>query len=140
MDPITKQKLYMFPDNNGGFYASTYIGGMSVNAQYFTKDGLKTIQPQIYRSLKSLAIAIRNAGFHGIDRTKPDQGDNESEGGITMEFYDSAKQSMDIESMLVRIMDEHSVSKTPEAAHMFKEPDENVYKITIEVTQVWPPL
>ena len=73
-EPTTKQKLYMFPrsEKREEFYASTHIGGMSVNAMYFSKDGLIAIQPQYYKSLKSLAIAVRKAGYHGVDKTKPD--------------------------------------------------------------------
>lgn len=57
-----------------------------------------------------------------------------------MDFFDSAKQSMDIESMIIKIMDEHSVSKTITEAHKFREPAEGIYKIEITVTQVWPNL
>lgn len=57
-----------------------------------------------------------------------------------MVFYDSAKTSMDIENMIVTVFNDCSVSKTPEIAHSFKEPDENVYEITVEVKQIWPPL
>lgn len=66
-----KEKLYMFQDFNQQFYASTFVGGKSEMAKYFTSQGLSQGM-KYYKSLKSLAIAIRNAGYHGVDRTKPD--------------------------------------------------------------------
>lgn len=65
-----KMKLYMFASDKG-FYASSYIGGESDNAVYFTKKGLDSFtKRQYYKSLKSLAIALRNAGYHAVNKTQ----------------------------------------------------------------------
>lgn len=57
-----------------------------------------------------------------------------------MEFFDSAKNSLDVESMLINVMDEACASKTISDAHKHREPGEAIFKIEITVTQVFPEL
>lgn len=57
-----------------------------------------------------------------------------------MEFFDSAKNSLDVESMLINVMDEACASKTISDAHKHREPGESIFKIEITVTQVFPEL
>lgn len=57
------------------FYACTSeaFGMGAGNVQYYHPDapnGLRSSHPKFYKSLKGLAVAIRKAGFHGVDKTK----------------------------------------------------------------------
>ena len=70
-----KQKLYMFQDlTNQQFFAIDHdeviLDVVPNYIKYFTSDGLSR-KIKYYKSLKSLAVAIRNAGYHGVDKTKP---------------------------------------------------------------------
>lgn len=57
-----------------------------------------------------------------------------------MEYFDSAKTSLDVENMIVRVMEEACASKSLTDAHKFREAGEAIYRVEITVTQVYPPL
>lgn len=58
-----------------------------------------------------------------------------------MEYFDSAKTSLDVENTIVRVMEEEAyVFKSLTDAHKFREAGEAIYKVEITVTQVYPPL
>lgn len=69
-----KVKLYMKRStiNEGQFYASNRDenDALTPGLMFYNNGRLIQSPAQFYKSLKSLAVAIRKAGFIGVDKTK----------------------------------------------------------------------